>query len=195
MLTALLLMVTVCGDLIVFKSKYSESQIYRAYTDSLTHASIGCISAIIFFTYDINIRRPTSIYNVIICTVLSSFIDVDHFFMARSFNIKDFVNLKRGIFHCTSFGLLISAILYLISYYMKNQEILLWNFMLIIAYSSHHVRDANRRGLWFYPYGHTRPLSYYFYVFLICALPHTFAYLYMYLKLNFKSYTNDYTIV
>ncbi|KAJ0184336.1 hypothetical protein K1T71_000759 [Dendrolimus kikuchii] len=193
-LSILLLILTICGDYIVFKSKYSDSQLFRGFADSLVHASIGCVSAITFFSNGLNIPLSSCICNVSICTVLSSFIDVDHFIVARTFNFKEFVS-KRGIFHCTSFCLLITGILYIIYYNTRNPNILLLKFMFLIAYSSHHIRDSNRRGLWLYPYGHTPAIDYYLSVIIICILPHIYVYLYSHLKLNMKTYVNNYTVV
>lgn len=87
-LTVLLLLITLSGDYAVFNSKYSDSILYRGLVDSLVHASIGSVSAIIFFSYGLNIAFSTCIYQVLLCTIISSFIDVDHFIAARTFNFK-----------------------------------------------------------------------------------------------------------
>ena len=44
-------------------------------------------------------------------------------------------------------------------------------WMFCVALSSHHVRDAARRGLWFSPFGSTSPLPYAVYVLLTLLLP------------------------
>lgn len=41
---------------------------------------------------------------------------------------------------------------------------------------SHHVRDAERRGLWLWPLGSTPPLPCSFYIASICSLPILIAY-------------------
>lgn len=87
-LTILLCLCAIIGDYIVFKSKYSESQVFRAFSDSSVHAIIGLISAILFFTYDVGLTIQARFYNAAFCTILSSLIDIDHFIAARSFKLK-----------------------------------------------------------------------------------------------------------
>ena len=41
---------------------------------------------------------------------------------------------------------------------------------------SHHVRDAERRGVWLWPFGSTPPLPYVLYVATTCSLPVLVAY-------------------
>lgn len=40
------------------------------------------------------------------------------------------------------------------------------------AFSTHHIRDATRRGFWFSLYGSTPPIPYFVYVGMICVIPH-----------------------
>ncbi|XP_013162575.1 PREDICTED: transmembrane protein C5orf28 homolog [Papilio xuthus] len=183
LLTILLCLSAIIGDYVVFRSKYSESQVFRAFSDSSVHAIIGLISGMLFFTYDIGLTTQARIYNVIFCTILSSLIDIDHFIAARSFKLKDATNLKqRGIFHCTTFWLLITILLIIYTYITKKLNIYIITYMTIIAYTSHHIRDGNRRGLWLYPIGETSPINKHVYVLLICILPRLYAYLYVYFK-------------
>lgn len=83
----LLVNTTIIGDYVVFNSKYSDSQLFRAIADSIVHASIGFLSSLIYFTYNHNTSVPIHI-NVFICTFVSSFIDVDHFIAAKSIYLK-----------------------------------------------------------------------------------------------------------
>ena len=43
--------------------------------------------------------------------------------------------------------------------------------MLAIAWGSHHLRDAQRRGLWFPPFGSTPAIPYLLYLLLEFMLP------------------------
>lgn len=43
--------------------------------------------------------------------------------------------------------------------------------MLTTAWFSHHIRDGYRRGLWFYPFGETAPLSRTVYLTIIVIFP------------------------
>jgi hypothetical protein len=48
--------------------------------------------------------------------------------------------------------------------------VLPWEWL--VAFSSHHIRDATRRGLWIIPWFlTTKPLPYYLYLSLIAAIP------------------------
>lgn len=40
------------------------------------------------------------------------------------------------------------------------------------SFMSHHVRDGNRRGLWFWPFGSTQPIPYYLYLSICMVLPY-----------------------
>ncbi|XP_068627242.1 transmembrane protein 267 [Battus philenor] len=182
-LTVLICCTALIGDFVVFKSKYSDSQVFRAISDSSTHAAIGLLSALLFFTYETGLSDQARLYNVMFCTALSSLIDIDHFIAAKSFKLKDLVHLKqRGILHCTTLWILLTAISLFLSHLTKRLNIYTLTFMAVLAYMSHHVRDANRRGLWLYPFGHTPPLSKYFYIFLLLVLPRVVANLYLYMK-------------
>ncbi|KAJ8706526.1 hypothetical protein PYW07_012604 [Mythimna separata] len=194
-LTLAIVFTAYIGDFIVFRSKYSDSLTFRAITDSLVHASLGFLSSLIFFSHDQNLNLHISGLNVTFCTIVSSLIDVDHAFVARSIYLKDMINLKhRGIFHCTTFWLLITSIILLYSYLEKKLNLYLLSFMLILAYSSHHLRDGNRRGLWLYPFGSSPPIDKNLYLFLLAVLPHVLACVYNIGKSSFgKSVTIDYT--
>lgn len=43
--------------------------------------------------------------------------------------------------------------------------------MFTVAVFSHHLRDAHRRGLWFWPIGSTPPLPYWVYISCVLILP------------------------
>jgi len=53
-----------------------------------------------------------------------------------------------------------------------------------VAWLSHHVRDAVRRGMWFYPFGSTPPLPKAVYLATIILLPLLMSILYR--KLHLK---------
>ncbi|XP_026747971.1 transmembrane protein 267 [Trichoplusia ni] len=184
------------GDYVVFRSKYSSSHTFRSLADCSVHATLGFLSSAIFFSHEHSLNIEICVLNVLICTFVSLFIDIDHAFVARSIYLKDMTNLKqRGIFHCTTFWLLITILLLLYSYFQKKINIYLLSFMLILAYSSHHLRDGNRRGLWLYPFGSSPPIDKHLYIFLLTVLPHAFAYLYHTFKGGFVKNFVVYSIV
>lgn len=87
-LTLSILSTALIGDYVVFKSTYSQSHVFRAVTDSLVHASIGFLSSLLFFSHDINVSYNVSVLNIIICTFVSSLIDIDHAVLAKSIHLK-----------------------------------------------------------------------------------------------------------
>lgn len=184
------------GDYLVFRSKYSNSHVFRAFCDTSVHGVIGFLSALLFFSQNYNISSQACIYNILFCTALSSLIDVDHFIVARSLYLKDLLNLRqRGIFHCTTFWLVISTILIFYSHFCRKLNIYILTYMIIIAFSSHHIRDGYRRGLWLYPFGHTPPINKFVYTFSICILPSIFVYIYNCTKPMFRITIVQYTTV
>ncbi|XP_034838934.1 transmembrane protein 267 [Maniola hyperantus] len=184
------------GDYIVFKSKYSSNQVFRAFADTSVHGAIGFWSALLFFSCGINVTTQAWLCNVLFCSAMSSLIDVDHFIVAKSFNLKDIANVnRRGIFHNTSFSIIVAVILLILTHISRKINLYLLTYMLILAFTSHHIRDGNRRGIWLYPYTHTQPLGKCLYVFLICLLPFVFAYTFYHTKPVFSQKVVQYGIV
>ncbi|KAL0809036.1 hypothetical protein ABMA28_012677 [Loxostege sticticalis] len=176
LLTISLCIFALLGDYIVFKSKYSSSFPFRALSDSVVHAGVGLFSSLLFFTRDHSLTSNICIYNVTLCTIASSVIDIDHFFVAKSIYLKDLSGLnQRGVFHCTTFWLLLTTILLSYTYFYKHVDAYISTWMLVVAFTSHHIRDANRRGLWCCPFGHTPPLPTNLYITLLATLPHLFS--------------------
>lgn len=119
--------------------------------------------------------------------VLMCVIHWQHSKTNMNISLQDLTNLpRRGIFHCTTFWTFITAVLLTYSHLTKKTNVYTLTFMLILAFTSHHIRDGNRRGLWIYPYGHTSPINKYFYAILISILPNVFAYIFVFFKRDFK---------
>lgn len=200
-LKVILSIVIICaayfGDYVVFKSRYSNSFIFRAFSDSLVHGSLGCLSALIFFSHENNLSLEAYLFNVIFCTAISCLIDIDHFIVAKSLNLHDLSNLnQRGIFHNTSLWLISSTALLFYSYLQRRLNIYILTFMLILGFSSHHIRDGNRRGLLMYPLRNTPVIDKHLYYILLAVLPHIIAYCYLMFKVDFsRNSIVDYTIV
>ncbi|VVD02952.1 unnamed protein product, partial [Leptidea sinapis] len=98
----ILLPITICcvaivGDYIVLKCKYSESFLFRAISDNTVHALIGMLSAMLFMD-GIDLTKQAYFYNVAFCTIISSFIDLDHFLVAKSVYIKLYIPKVKHIF-------------------------------------------------------------------------------------------------
>ena len=74
----------------------------------------------------------------------SSFIDVDHFIAAGSFSFDKAMHAPhRGPFHSTGLFLII----FLIWHKFRPHQALLF----LISFLPHHLRDAQRRGIYLFP--------------------------------------------
>ncbi|XP_021958364.1 transmembrane protein 267 isoform X2 [Folsomia candida] len=117
----------------------------------MIHVWIGILSWIIF-TED-----PFGKCQDLIAVALgASVIDLDHFLAAQSFSVDAAMSAgKRGIFHCTGLAILISLVLFR----LKGRSSAL---LFLLAVIPHHLRDAQRRGLYVLPFTHqldTPPLN------------------------------------
>ncbi|XP_041983810.1 transmembrane protein 267 [Aricia agestis] len=175
------------GDFIVFKSRYSDSQVFTALADNSVHAALGFLSALQFFSLGVNISTEACIYNIIFCTAVSSLIDVDHVILAKSFYFRDLVNLRgRGFLHCTTLWLAYTLLLLIYSCMTRKLNLYVLSFMLILAFSSHHMRDGHQRGLWMFPFGHTPPINRNVYILGSAVMPVVFYYIFYYFNPHVK---------
>lgn len=74
-------------------------------------------------------------------------------------------------------------------------NIYVFTYMLMLAFTSHHIRDGNRRGLWLYPFGHTPPINKYIYVLLLSILPFFFGYFFQLMKPISKNTVVQYSMI
>ncbi|KAF2892997.1 hypothetical protein ILUMI_13173 [Ignelater luminosus] len=169
-LVTLLILVAIIGDYVV---QYSKLHIYKAFFDNITHAIIGGLSWLIVCLYFKNRYPLHTLFEIALCTITASFIDLDHFIAARSFNLKDATNLQnRPLLHCSSLLLLLTLSVILIAYFVQIRWLLRLGLIIFIAFTSHHTRDATRRGFWIYPWGSTTPISYVLYIILTILIPY-----------------------
>ncbi|KAJ1210168.1 hypothetical protein NDU88_005536 [Pleurodeles waltl] len=122
----------------------------------------------------IGLRKKSDFYEVLLAGFLASIIDVDHFFLAGSLSLKAALNLpRRPPLHCST---LIPAVVLALKFVMHIFRLKdSWCFlpwMIFISWTSHHVRDGIRHGLWICPFGKTAPLPYWLYVAITATLPH-----------------------
>jgi hypothetical protein len=113
-----------------------------------------------------------------LCYFLSSFVDIDHFIIARSFRIEDiFAPHPRGFFHCTSLTLTAFAMLLISGLYLHAWWLHTLAFIYLTATFTHQLRDGLRHGLWFFPFGSTRPVPYPVYLLILFIWPMICCYL------------------
>lgn len=174
-------LICIIGDYYVFDTNslinlvnkrlgFSE-RLIRALMDNGCHSLIGALSWFII-TYP-----NTNFLEFILSGFLSSIIDIDHFLSAKSFSLLDAISLpKRPFLHNSLTLLLANCILYIfLKKFSTNNS---WSLLVFVSWFSHHVRDANRRGLWFGPVFTTPPLKDSIYLSIILFMPIFFRYFY-----------------
>jgi len=123
---------------------------------------------------DYNLSNRWHCFECFLSFFIGSVIDIDHFIMARSLNLHNALNLSsRPMFHNTSLLVLFLPI-HIFIWSLKNKDESYHNLLLICetAILSHHIRDANRRGMWLWPFGNTPPIRpSWIYISLIAILP------------------------
>ncbi|XP_033624605.1 transmembrane protein 267-like [Asterias rubens] len=144
----------------------------RAVVDNFSHGMVGAMSwaMVVLVIPPCSLRQ---LAEVILCGLLASLLDVDHFIAARSFELKEVLALPfRPPLHSTTLILLIAIFLLLgVRLASSSQYLQSLPYMFIVATFSHQLRDASRRGLWFWPLGSTPPLPYWIYIVSVVSLP------------------------
>ncbi|XP_066252216.1 transmembrane protein 267 [Euwallacea similis] len=194
-LTAGIAAVAIAGDYLV---TLCAAPFLKALSDNLTHAVIGGLSwSICYFNRQKSLAETRhGFIEILSCTLLSSFIDLDHFLSAKSLSLKDATALsRRPIFHCSTFALIIFIFLTLMSFMCESAVIGRSALIIFTAFATHHIRDAHRRGLWFYPYGSSAPISYNLYIVITCLLPYGVMVMERMFRISQKSGVDDYSYV
>ncbi|XP_007430525.1 transmembrane protein 267 [Python bivittatus] len=142
----------------------------RALSDNMVHGAIGLWSWAIV----IGLKKKSDFTEVILAGFLSSVIDVDHFILAGSLSLKAALTLpQRPFLHCSTVIPVVCLMLRFAMHLLKLKDS--WCFlpwMMFISWTSHHIRDGIRHGLWICPFGKTVPLPYWLYVAITATLPH-----------------------
>lgn len=157
--------------LIVRLSSFSglSERMWRAAMDNFSHFFVAAMSWFI-----ISYRNGLNGKELLISGSIGSLIDVDHFITAKSFYLKDAISLSgRPFFHNSSTLLVVNLIILGFGTYVFDDGPVWrrYSCLFFIAWFSHHVRDANRRGLWFGGSYSTRPIKFSLYLSIILLLP------------------------
>ena len=157
-----LIITCLVGDKLVFTWLNGYSAIYRAIGVSLTHGFIGLFSWLII---------EKSLLHGIICMALAMSVDADRFIEVGSLDLDKALNLDhRPFLHNSTIPVIFYLISIIISYLWKNYNFRLFTSLIFMAFITHHLRDASRRGLWFYPWIHSLPLPYPTYIIVTILL-------------------------
>ncbi|XP_050649439.1 transmembrane protein 267 isoform X1 [Macaca thibetana thibetana] len=158
------------ADRLLQFSTIQQNDWLRAVSDNAVHCVIGMWS----WAVVIGIKKKTDFGEIILAGFLASVTDVDHFFLAGSMSLKAALTLPRRPFlHCSTVIPVVVLTLKFTMHLFKLKDS--WCFlpwMLFISWTSHHIRDGIRHGLWICPFGKTSPLPFWLYVIITSSLPH-----------------------
>ncbi|XP_021937357.1 transmembrane protein 267 isoform X1 [Zootermopsis nevadensis] len=164
-------LVALLGDHVVAQN--SLPRVVRAVADNFTHGAVGLLSWHIVTVHLADLSVTARLWEVLLCGLLASAIDLDHFAAARSLRIEDALRLSsRPFLHCTSVPLAVSGIMVMVAHIFCWPSLHRLSWIFVVAILSHHLRDAARRGLWLYPFGSIPPIPSAVYIVSCMLLPH-----------------------
>lgn len=157
------------ADKVQQTSLIQQNDWLRAMSDNATHGVIGMWSWAIV----IGLRKRSDFCEVILAGFFACIIDLDHFYLAGSLSLKAALSLPhRPPLHCsTLIPIMALALKFLMQLLRLKDSWCFLPWMLFISWTSHHVRDGIRHGLWLCPFGKTAPLPYWLYVAITASLP------------------------
>ena len=165
------------GDYLVFTILSGYPGIYRAIGDSLTHGLIGLFSWLII---------DKSIVNALGTMATAMLVDADRFIEAGTLDLNQALSLDhRPFLHNSTIPLVLYLISILVSYFWRNHTFKLYTSLVFVAMFTHQLRDASRRGLWFYPWIQSLPVPYPLYIITILLLSQSVRY---YVMFNSKTF-------
>ena len=140
------------SSLYVVPNKY-----LRALTDNFIHGLVSALATSFFFGCS-----PPSL--LLVGFVAGSFIDIDHFIQIRSLSMTRVLDSHapgRPFLHNSLLLLLITFVAVCVESVLSRPHYPLYSMIFCLAWSTHHLRDAQRHGLNFLPLGETPPIDYY----------------------------------
>ncbi|XP_035787468.1 transmembrane protein 267-like [Anopheles albimanus] len=156
----------------------SRPALLRAFIDNTTHALIGLIvgEIVLNSVKQHHLTRQEYCIFLLEAAIVSSSIDLDHFIEAKSIRLQDATNLDRRPFlHNSAICVLICILVIVLQRMGSNGLLSIAVAMALVAFSTHHIRDATRRGIWFkVPLLETSTMAipYTVYLALVSATPH-----------------------
>jgi hypothetical protein len=139
-------------------SYYVLSNAYlRALTDNFTHGLISVLAASFLFGW-------THRSLLILAFLAGSFVDIDHFIEVRSLSLDRVLHdqpRNRPFLHNSLLLLIITLIIFIFEHIFLRYQHISYALIFFLGWSTHHLRDAQRRGLTFLPIGETPPIEYY----------------------------------
>jgi hypothetical protein len=155
-----LVLLCVFGDYYVFQSlslinlfliksvSILNETLVRALLDNIIHGLIGFVSWSIITYPNLNY------FELVVCWLLASIIDVDHFLSAKSLRLIDAISLqKRPFLHNSLTLLILNLMLFIILACLSPNKKYKWSMIFFCSWFTHHIRDSTRRGMWFGSFG------------------------------------------
>ena len=150
------------GDCVCFGRPLSiyiiPNKYIRAMVDNFTHGLASALAT----SFLLGWTSPSLFF---IGLLSGSLIDLDHFIQIGSFSLDRVLNGKgheRPIFHNSFNLILLTLSMFLMEiFYFYRRGSIFYTEIFLFAWLTHHLRDAQRRGLTFLPFGQTAPIDYY----------------------------------
>ena len=193
-LIVLVLSVAIVGDCLV--DVFTSHSLLKCISDNGTHFMIAVISWI--FIEETNLSS-IPLGSLLLCGMMASIIDLDHFIAARSFSIHVscflvaffcissfqlfFKHLQeatslpfRPILHWTTLPMTFFIFLVILAFALHSINLYKLAWMILTALGTHHLRDGYRRGIWMYPLPSIPPFPYSIYLIGLVAIMMCFNY-------------------
>jgi len=162
----LVLLVAVVGD--GFVDLFTSHKLFKCISDNGTHFLIAILSWMFIEEIDFS---TIPVGSLLLCGMMASVIDLDHFVAARSFNIHEATSLSfRPILHWTTLPVTCFVFLVILALILYSLNLYTFAWMFLTAFITHHWRDGYRRGLWIYPLPSIPPFSYSIYLIGLVAI-------------------------
>lgn len=154
--------VALVGDSLCFghpwKSLVVSNKYVRALIDSLTHGLVSALATSFLFGW-------SKLSLILVAFILGSLIDIDHFIQIGSFSFHRVLNSQlntRPFLHNSFYLLILTIFVFLLGhYFQRREETTIYSMIFFTAWTTHHLRDAQRRGLTFLPFGETSKIDHY----------------------------------
>ncbi|CAF4894990.1 unnamed protein product [Rotaria sp. Silwood1] len=185
-----LCIVSLVGDCLCFGRPltiYTIQNMYlRSLTDNLTHGLVSVFATSFLFGW--------TQYSLLIIAFLSGcFIDIDHFIEIRSLSLNSVLHNQRQdrpFLHNSLLLLIITLIVYIFEYFLYRNQYSYYSIIFFLGWSTHHLRDAQRRGLTLLPLGETSPINNY--LLIICFVLITIKLIHIFIfNIQSVSFVND----
>ncbi|GLD98905.1 hypothetical protein PINS_up020959 [Pythium insidiosum] len=189
LLAALLLLVCLSSDLFLYQQLWlSHWRLLRHLVDSSAHGAVGACAWGLFLCFSHDKSVPSSglsivslrrfVLRCLASGALASALDIDHFIAAGALSLRGATHLRgRPFGHSVTFVMAVVGVIWGISRRAgaTPSRCMRRASLVVIAWMSHQLRDAVRRGLWCWPLGSTPAIPYPLYLLLELALPFALA--------------------